>query len=57
MRSLPPAERAAWKGLLDYYVFDEADPAAHIPARARGILGALTPELAEALRQRIRKYL
>src|SRR5882757_1772042 len=26
-KSLPPAERAAWKTLLDHYVFGDADPA------------------------------
>lgn len=57
LKSLPPAERTAWKNLLDYYVFDEADPAAHIPGQARGILGSLTPDLADELRRTIRKYL
>ena len=56
-RSLPPAERAAWKGLLDHYVFDEADPAAHIPPERRGMLGALTPEMVTQLRETIRRYL
>ncbi|MGH8126430.1 MAG: cupin-like domain-containing protein, partial [Rhodanobacteraceae bacterium] len=41
-RALPPAERAAWRNLLDYFVFDDADPAAHIPERRRGVLGPLT---------------
>lgn len=57
LKSLPPAQRAAWRDLLDYYVFDDTDPAAHIPEQARGILGPLTPELADELRQTIRKYL
>jgi hypothetical protein len=56
-RSLPPAERAAWKGLLDYYVFGDEDPAAHIPAGRRGILGPLTHEQLAAFRETIRRYL
>jgi hypothetical protein len=56
-RSLPPAERAAWKTLLDHYVFDDEDPAAHIPADRRGILGPLTPEQLAELRETIRRYL
>jgi hypothetical protein len=56
-KSLPPAERAAWKGLLEHYVFDEADPVAHLPVERRGVLGELTPELAAKLRETIRRYL
>jgi hypothetical protein len=56
-KSLPPAERAAWKGLMDYYVFGDENPAAHIPAERRGILGTLTPELVVKLRDTIRRYL
>jgi Cupin-like domain len=55
-KSRPPAERAAWKGLLEHYVFDEADPAAHLPVERRGVLGELTPELATKLRESIRCY-
>lgn len=56
-RALPPAERAAWKGLLDHYVFGDDDPAAHIPAERRGILGALTPGQLAEFRETIRRYL
>ena len=56
-RSLSSAERMAWRGLLDYYAFDAADAAEHIPAARRGMLGALTPEQAAALREKIRRYL
>lgn len=56
-RSLPPAERAAWRALLDHYVFGEEDPAAHIPEARRGVLGPLTPEQVEALRAKIQRYL
>ncbi|MEP6897297.1 MAG: cupin-like domain-containing protein, partial [Rhodanobacter sp.] len=56
-RSLPPAEKAAWKILLDYYVFDDENPAAHLPEARRGILGKLTPEQVAGLREKIRRYL
>lgn len=56
-KALPPAERAAWQGLLDYYVFGDEDPAAHIPAERRGILGVLTPAQIDALRETIRRTL
>lgn len=57
IRWLSPAERAAWRHLLDYYLFDTEDPAAHIPADKRGVLGALTPELADKLKELILKQL
>jgi hypothetical protein len=46
MENLPPRELAAWRTLFDHYVFrDHGEPAAHLPQRARGILGRRTPEL------------
>ena len=39
--------------LLDYYVFADEDPAAHIPPGLRGVLGPLTPELIAKLKQLI----
>ncbi|WP_426702703.1 cupin-like domain-containing protein [Rhodanobacter sp. Col0626] len=56
-KSLTPAERTAWKTLLDHYVFDDEDPAAHIPAERRGVLGTLTSGQLAALRETIRRYL
>lgn len=56
-KSLPPAERAAWRTLLDYYVFGEENPAAHIPDEHRGILGTLDAAKVEKLRGMIRRYL
>ena len=45
LRRLPPGERRAWRDVFDYYVFDpDHDPAAHIPAHKRGVLGKLSPE-------------
>lgn len=46
MRNLPPKELKAWRALFDHYVFNEnGDPMAHLPERARGILGRRTPDL------------
>jgi hypothetical protein len=53
-KSLPAQERAAWKALLDHYVFDAADPATHIPVERRGVLGGLSPEVVSNLKQRMR---
>lgn len=52
--ALPPARQEAWRAMFDHYVFRRGgDPAAHLPADARGILGPLTPEV----RLRIKAYL
>jgi len=56
-RALPPAQRAAWRDLLDYYVFADVDPAAHIPEQRRGVLGELTAEVMEQLKQGARQNL
>ena len=56
-KSLRAGDRPAWRGLPDHYVFGEEDPAAHIPAHARGVLGPLTPELVEKLKDMIRRNL
>jgi hypothetical protein len=49
---LPEDKRRAWRILFDHYVFREnGDPAAHIPASARGIIGRSTPEVRTSLRQ------
>lgn len=57
LKPLPPAERAAWKALFDHYVFNEDDPATHIPAAHRGLQGPMTPELVEQAKQKIRRLL
>jgi hypothetical protein len=46
VRDLPQAEREAWRGMFDHYVFGQsgADPVAHLPPAARGILGPSSPE-------------
>jgi len=53
LRDRPPAEKAAWRGLFDHYVFGEGDPAAHLPEGARGPLAPLDELAARRLRARI----
>ena len=38
MKALPPEQRLAWGALFQHYLFDAADPAAHIPPAKRGVL-------------------
>ena len=46
LKNMPPDELKRWRVLFDHYVFeDDGDPAAHLPEKARGILGKRTPEL------------
>jgi hypothetical protein len=58
LRALPPAQRAAWRGFFDHYVFaaDEA-AAAHIPARSQGVLGPIDEVRARSLRALLLKQL
>lgn len=57
LKPLPPSEREAWKHLFDHYVFNDQDPAAHIPVERRNLLGLLTPSLVEQIKRKIRSYL
>jgi Cupin-like domain len=51
IRDLPPAQREAWRVLINHYVFEANDEtAAHIPEHAQGVLGALTEDKARYLR-------
>jgi hypothetical protein len=50
LKPLPREQRAAWRALLDYYVFGDVDPAAHIPEHRRSVLGPMSPELARQVR-------
>ena len=56
-RALPPAERAHWRNLLDYYVFGEGEALAHIPEHRHGVLGPHTAEIVEQLKQGARQHL
>jgi hypothetical protein len=51
IRDLPEAEKALWRDLFDYYVFQNNEEAvAHIPEAARSVLAPLTPESAGRIR-------
>jgi hypothetical protein len=51
LKHLPAEQREAWRGIFDHYVFDPpADVADHIPAQKRGVLGPISPELAQQVR-------
>lgn len=50
LREMPVDERRSWRVLFDHYVF-EAKAHDHIPPKARGMLGELTPELRRAIKQ------
>lgn len=57
-RSLPPAQRDAWRNLLDHYVFNEDEPLAHVPPARQGVLGRpLTPERVKQLKALARRHL
>jgi Cupin-like domain len=50
IRDLPPSERASWRALFDYYIFQtQGEPMAHVPMDARGVFATMTPEKAQAL--------
>jgi hypothetical protein len=45
LRDMPAAERAVWRNLFNYYVFQtNGDPLAHLPPTMRGLMGARGPE-------------
>jgi hypothetical protein len=45
LRDLPQPERALWRNLFDYYVFQTSgDPFAHMPPSARGLMDAHSPQ-------------
>jgi hypothetical protein len=51
LRELPRAQRDAWRGILEHYVFrEDEDTAAHIPEYARGRLGPIDETTARKLR-------
>jgi hypothetical protein len=57
-KHLPADQRAVWRQMLDYYVFEaDGDPAAHLPGHAKGILGPPTPEQFAQMRELIRQAL
>lgn len=54
LRDRPAAEKAAWRAMLDHYVFgDPALAGAHLPDEVRGELGPLDERAARRLRAKI----
>ena len=54
VRSLPEAQRQAWRDVFDYYVFGDTDAAAeHIPPHRRGPLGDMNEMQARRLRAQL----
>jgi hypothetical protein len=57
-RDLPQNQRAVWRNLIEYYVFNEDDAAhSHIPANSQGVLKPLTETTASELRKTIQAHL
>ncbi len=51
LRELPEIERSAWRGFFDHYIFEaNGDPMEHLPPSARGVFGAMTPDLVRQLK-------
>jgi hypothetical protein len=55
LRRMPPEARAGWRALFEHYLFGpDAAVTAHIPPERRGLLGEMTPELAQQIRTLLR---
>lgn len=58
LREMPEQERQAWKVLFDQYIFAaNGQENAHIPPAARGLLGEITPEMKQGLKNFIAQSL
>jgi len=56
LKHLPPEQRAIWRTMFDHYVFEGGgDPAEHLPAHARGMLGEPTAELLARMRATLKQ--
>lgn len=54
LRELPPSQRMAWQEVFRHYIFEaDGSEAAHIPERARGVLGPLDLDKARFMRAAI----
>lgn len=55
-KTLPPDQREVWRHVFEHYVFQaNGDPAEHLPANSRGILGEPTPALLDRMRMTLKK--
>jgi len=58
IKDLPADRRDAWRNIFDHYVFQKnGEPAAHLAPEHRGMLGSMTPQLANDIRAWILKGL
>ncbi|MFO1225510.1 cupin-like domain-containing protein [Roseateles sp.] len=50
-RHMPPEQQAVWRGLFDYFAFEQHGPAlAHLAPEHRGLMGLSSAQQAEAIR-------
>ena len=58
LKSLPPEQRARWKAVFDYLIFQTETPALeHLPPEVRGLFGDLTQDKADRIRAMLIKSL
>ena len=59
IRDLPPAQKEAWRGWFDHFVFGEgaAEASAHLPPHARGVTGPASSQRDEKIRRYVQKVL
>lgn len=58
MRSMPPEQKAAWRGMLDHYVFGaNGEPLEHLAPERRGALGGLDEAGTAAMRRHLAQSL
>jgi hypothetical protein len=51
LRRMPPEVRTGWRAMFEHYALGTDGPAAdHIPPERRGVLGEITPEVAQQIR-------
>ena len=51
LRRMPPEVRAGWRAVFEHYIFGPETPVSdHIPPERRGVLGEITPEIAQQIR-------
>jgi cupin-like protein len=54
LRRMPPEVRASWRAAFEHYIFGPDAPRNdHIPPERRGVLGEITPELAQRIRAQL----
>jgi len=54
LRRMPPDVRAGWRAAFEHYIFGPDAPLSdHIPPERRGVLGEITPELAQHIRAQL----